>query len=484
MEENQSFITEEELSQFGVSLNAEEPEVQESEPEVEVLAPIDAKVEKLGFLSQEELDDFEAAAKRDAASAVTANTAAAAAEERKLATDLDTSRTDVRNNLEERRKAAEMRKIEVELQEAPGLTAYLNDHPGDAPVLRDSITDLAEVEREFAAKKLARHGIFLDTGSELDYDRIELSGEAETGWQAARKDIVENAVIGAEGGYATTQQGLLWARLRDGYIQRDAAFDELSAQYDEKIKRSQENDSWVAAGAEFLGLMAGVMTQAPDAQTAALVGGMAAATAATGVGAVGSTALLGAMWAAGSAKAMYNLEGGLAYKDMVEANTDKAVARDVSRAVGFTNAMIEVAGLKLLGTAFSPLIKTLTTTNAARLNAALAQPTMKAIAIDAAKGLGLSAASEVGTEVIQELVNVAGEQVAREYGKANFNEFNTDELFDRLYDVATRTFKGVAVLGGLGLGPTLVAGTRKIYRAEQVRDYYLVTSGKVKVSPS
>ena len=142
-------------------------------------------------------------------------------------------------------------------------------------------------------------------------------------------------------------------------------------------------------------------------------------------------------------------EGGNAYLDYLEAGYDPDAARAAAALVGITNGALEYGGMRLgsaaLRKAGAKLIRK-------GVSEALIKPTMgrawTTFALDYVKSMG----SEVGTEIMQEIVQMAGEDIARAATNPNLagvweTSRGEEEAFARVLGVAEKTFKAMILLG-------------------------------------
>lgn len=433
----------------------------EEEQEAQAPAPVAEEPVVKPALSADEFFDSIEQEGRTASKAILAKDPAVANRERIAAQQMETSRIDAAANLGHYEDIANRNAVREKLKDAPIFTGFLVNDQNNAPIFQNDIDGFIDIE-----KRMAKFGLELNEDGELD-----LTASAETGWQAARKDVVQNATVGFSSGQAVGEQGIMWANARDGLTDIDDAFKKRSAEYDKAMEAMQGNDSWIAAAGEVVGTMYAALTNSVN-ETAAGSAVMVGAGMAAGLTAPAMAPILGAAAMGGSMGAMYKIEGGLAYKEMIEKGARPEEARLISQGVGLVNSLIEVGGMTVLGKAAAPLLRALTTKHAGKTAAALASPEMGKLVLEASKVMGKGVAAEVTTEVMQELVNVAGEGLAKEFAGAKFDDATGEAIFDRLSEVAIKTLKGTMVLGALGMGPTIVASARKVYKAREAEDFF------------
>ena len=432
----------------------EEKEAQASPPLVEQPAakPDVSADEFFGYIEAEE---------REASKAVLSKDPGLASREREAAKQMETSRTDASANLEEYESVAKRNEMQEKLKDAPVFTGFLANNQADAPILQNDVDFLIDIE-----KRLAKFGV-----TESEEGDLELDATAITGWQAAREDVTENAVKGFESGYAMGEEGIAYAGVRDNKIKVDDVFKAQSAEREKKMKAMEGNESFVAEAAQIVGTMVAAFRNSAN-ETAAASGAVVGAAMATGFAAPAAATVAGAMMMGGSLRAMYDMEGGLAYKDMIEKGARPDEAKLISQGVGLVNSLIEFGGVTLMGKAFAPVLRVLAAKNTAKVAAALSEPSMTALLKESSKAMAKSIGAEVTTEVMQELVNVAGEGLAKEFADAQFDDITLESLWDRLSEIAIKTAKGMVVLGALGMGPTVAMGARKVMQAREAEAFF------------
>ena len=432
----------------------EEKEAQASPPLVEQPAakPDVSADEFFGYIEAEE---------REASKAVLSKDPGLASREREAAKQMETSRTDASANLEEYESVAKRNEMQEKLKDAPVFTGFLANNQADAPILQNDVDFLIDIE-----KRLAKFGV-----TESEEGDLELDATAITGWQAAREDVTENAVKGFESGYAMGEEGIAYAGVRDNKIKVDEAFKSRSAENEKKMKAMEGNESFVAEAAQIVGTMVAAFRNSAN-ETAAASGAVVGAAMATGFAAPAAATVAGAMMMGGSLRAMYDMEGGLAYKDMIEKGARPDEAKLISQGVGLVNSLIEFGGVTLMGKAFAPVLRVLVAKNTAKVAAALSEPSMTALLKESSKAMAKSIGAEVTTEVMQELVNVAGEGLAKEFADAQFDDITLESLWDRLSEIAIKTAKGMVVLGALSMGPTVAMGARKVMQAREAEAFF------------
>lgn len=197
----------------------------------------------------------------------------------------------------------------------------------------------------------------------------------------------------------------------------------------------------------------------------------AGAAAGTVAGAVaGPSAPLAAPIAAGAAAftASLDLEAGNLYLTLVnDQGYTPAEARSIALGYGAAIAAVDligtgVAGKALSGTAKALLPRQLLPKTIAR---GLTAETRKAALVSAGKAYLAGLGVEPGTEWVQEVIGMMGEEAAR---RAYHPERASTFDWGQANDVFVHTLKGMVVLGGLGGAVHLSAGMRKAADAQNV----------------
>lgn len=398
----------------------------------------------------------------DAVTAVTSRDPALVSRERAAANALGTSRIEAENNLDTMEQAIKKNQAREQLKDSPSLTGYLAGHMADAPVLQNDLKAMSSIEQ-----RLRAFGVEADEGS----GELELTTEAPDVWKMAAQDVAENASKGFKSGSAMTDLGMMWDKARTGRAVVDEEFTRKSKALEADMEPMNNNESWIAEAAQVVGQMArSVVYSAND--TAAASGAIIGAGMASGWLAPEATVLGLAMVTGGTMEAMKSTEAGLAYKEMIDAGADPKIAAEAAEAVGVVNATLEVIGLGIFGKAFKPLISKAIERNTVATAKALTNPSMLAMVKETFVGFGKGVAAEVSTEVMQEIVNIAGEQYTKEFAGADFDDMTADALYERLMEISEKTFKAMAVLGSAGATVTMASGTRRVYKAREAQAYF------------
>lgn len=271
---------------------------------------------------------------------------------------------------------------------------------------------------------------------------------------------------GFETGYIVADEGLTWHRVKEKEIELDDKFLKRSAQNDRKMGAYQTTyeDSWLFQGSQFLGTMAGSFKDPTMAATSATAGALSM----TGVG----TAITAPLMLAGIYSSSSKIEGGNAYKTLIQEKVPDSIARDLADQVGMINGSIEAVGTLVLGKAVSPLLRSMVAKYAPKHIKGLAPITPGYAAAASIKGLGIGVVEEVLTETFQEVVTVYSEEKAKSIGALLKDPATEEEIYDRLWDTAVSTFKGAATLGLLGGGFTAHMYYGQVKQAKAGADFF------------
>lgn len=271
---------------------------------------------------------------------------------------------------------------------------------------------------------------------------------------------------GFETGYIVADEGLTWHRVKEKEIELDDKFLKRSAQNDRKMRAYQTTyeDSWLFQGSQFLGTMVGSFKDPTMAATSATAGALSM----TGVG----TTITAPLMLAGIYSSSSKIEGGNAYKTLIQEKVPDSIARDLADQVGMINGSIEAVGTLVLGKAVSPLLRSMVAKYAPKHIKGLAPITPGYAAAASIKGLGIGVVEEVLTETFQEVVTAYSEEKAKSIGALLKDPATEEEIYDRLWDTAVSTFKGAATLGLLGGGFTAHMYYGQVKQAKAGADFF------------
>jgi len=169
----------------------------------------------------------------------------------------------------------------------------------------------------------------------------------------------------------------------------------------------------------------------------------------------------------GSAKESIMIEAGHQYNALIDMGISHDVARNVGVAVGLVNGGLEFVGLSTVAAPFKSLLIRETMQE---VNKSLVKPTMVQVLRKAGTDAFRNWATEVGTEQLQELVNIAGEDFANYFEEGEFESKlltaeGRTEISQRLAAVFEMVATGMIPLAGLSAGPTFITNTSKAKKA-------------------
>ena len=483
---------------------------QKEEDEKDIVAPSFQPVE-IDPVDSDNFDPFDEVDKerRFAANALDGDPLRTA-ESRALSERFQVSRTAADINHDDFMKQAQKDDAQTMLGETPFLTSWLASNPLDAPIFKNDIGVIKEIEDGF---RKVGHLIEVDPYQKTKWDDThgdylgiyETEGmedpENSTGNAELDHDIfmrrrpefvtpaVRSAMAGLEAGYLTGEKGVLYNRALMNEISMDEGFKLRSQELDEAIEKATGayGEDWLYSAGQVLGTMGSAFKNSTQGATLGGAFGLAGAlaTASTASAATGPFAgltlagLASLSLASGLADATMKIEGGLAYADMIKANTDPVKAKYISMGVGVTNAMIEMAGLHILGEAARPILKSAIARRGAKTVAALEDPSFMRALSQVGKAYAVGVGQEVVTEVMQEGVNVVGEEIARMWADGQQDPATVDAVVDRLFDIAVQTTKGAAVLGLAGLGAGATIQAKKVMQAQDTQIFFETLNGSI-----
>jgi hypothetical protein len=203
------------------------------------------------------------------------------------------------------------------------------------------------------------------------------------------------------------------------------------------------------------------------------VGGAALGSVVPVVGTVAGGAL-GAT--AGVVATTGQMEAGNLYLDLREEGVEDDVAIPVSVAGGFLNGVIEVVGMKIAAKPFQALAKRFMAEAVAK---AVAQPTTRAALAAAGKGYILQVGTGASEEALQEVVIIAGEEIAKAASGID-SETGLRQATERVVDAFVQGAMGSAILGGIGPGANLYVDLSRAANTERQQVFFekLATAGK------
>ena len=176
-------------------------------------------------------------------------------------------------------------------------------------------------------------------------------------------------------------------------------------------------------------------------------------------------AITGFIWGlrTGAAKEGAIIEAGHQYNELIENGISHETAKNVGIAVGLVNGGLEFTSL---GVITGPAKQLLIRATLKEVNKSLKKYTMQQVLRTAGTTAFRSWASEVATEELQELVNIAGADFAEYFDTGEFeSKLNTkegrEEIAQRLAAVFEKVGTGMIPLAGLSAGPTFFSNSTK-----------------------
>ena len=169
----------------------------------------------------------------------------------------------------------------------------------------------------------------------------------------------------------------------------------------------------------------------------------------------------------GSAKESTMIEAGHQYNALIDMGVSHETARNVGISVGLVNGGLEFVGLS---TVTAPIKSLLIRETMQEVNKSLIKPTMVQVLRKTGTEAFRNWATEVGTEQLQELVNIAGEDFANYFETGEFEsklltEKGRTEISQRLAAVFEMVATGMLPLAGISAGPTFVTNVSKAKKA-------------------
>ncbi len=256
-------------------------------------------------------------------------------------------------------------------------------------------------------------------------------------------------------------------------------FDRIK-EIDEEIARMDaDGEDFFEAGTYYFGQYGASIPQAA-------VTGLATAKTATALGLKAGPkggvagAVVGAVtgWGAFSNKIALDtvqVEEGHAYLELLDRGYTKDEAQTRAQIVGVVNGALERVNLALLGKVYKgvsqPLINQFNKRILRRVTTqALSKNAQKATQIGAFKALGANYAtnmgSETGTEVLQEMVSIAGINVLSDLSENDIKKLTPEQIGDRIYSTMTQTMKGMVLFGLVGSGGSYINDVNKTKQAK------------------
>ena len=399
--------------------------------------------------------DLQKTALRQSLNAATATPPDTAARALEYAERLNLPRGTVERNLEviERRDAVERNDYDKLLDELPVLSAWLTESPDNAAVAQDDLDQLGTLEALTSALATGyRHGRHTTELGRLGYQLAAGDRDPST---LRRLEALERDLAAAPGGHGFSAQ---WVYPAAKYI-----------------------GQMLESGAK--GLETGFAGASAGAAAAAIAGQLGPQVAAPEeVVTVPAAAALGfsAGIKSGFIADAYTVEAGHAYLELSRARgaageqIDETTKRSAAVGVGLINAALEYLGIKLVVAPWKTAAKKFVSDGT---RDALVTPTVRRAVANFGAAYATAIAGEVTTEVLQESTNVLAEELAKFVTEGEFATLanspeQRDATIERLFDVASETFRGMALIGLPGATVNLTADVRNVARARENQNFF------------
>ena len=368
----------------------------------------------------------------------------------------------------EAQKAVEIEDLTETLARRPISQDFMSD-PRNAALVMDDVENLTNVEEEagFFGQLLSA----MDEAHDFLHENV-----TEPIVEFGEENIYEPGKAGFTQGLMVHSLGKAGHELR---TETDPAEKAKIAQRVRELQHDMEelgvsNDGWVGfvtSAAEIVGQQASSFAQPEAAQRlsqGALAGGLVGAATGSVVPVVGTGIGAGAGLIKGTiagavghfATDSFIQESGHAYLELLEEEgIDQQAAENLAIGVGVINAGLEIAGVSMVA---APLKRSLSKYfREAAVEGVKRASRTKAVA-RAVRGWSVAVGGETATEVMQEATNIAATEIGKNFfADGPVREFSADEMADRLEDIATKTFKGMALLALPGAGVSYVSDRSK-----------------------
>lgn len=169
----------------------------------------------------------------------------------------------------------------------------------------------------------------------------------------------------------------------------------------------------------------------------------------------------------GSAKEGTMIEAGHQYNTLIDMGVSHETARNVGAAVGLVNGGLEFVGIS---TITAPIKSLLIRETMQEVSKSLIKPSMVQVLRKTGTTAFRNWATEIGTEELQELVNIAGEDFANYFEEGEFESKlltaeGRTEISQRLAAVFEMVATGMLPLAGISAGPTFITNVSKSKKA-------------------
>lgn len=378
----------------------------------------------------------------------------------------------VERNTQEVESAQRMRTLDLDsiLKDAPRTAEYLST-PDNARQAHNDVEKLYDMET--ALRKVRESDFDTSVGTEQMPKLNQFSEKPQI-------SALDKVVRAFERGRLTDAQGLLgYEQLRQYSGDRQEQIDEL----DQKIKSLSPIDDdtfvsdWLDPAAEIFGQM---MTSFADSTDVAASSSAVAMTGAAFAGQMGPQAAIpeelvtipaagiggfGYGLMTGMGMHSFKVEAGHSYMEMLNVEgengerIDPETARYASISVGVINAALEMGGMATVASPVKNMLKDFTKT---AIKDAIKNKTMRDAVLRFAGNYSKAWAGETSTEVLQEVVAMAGTEIAKDLSEGDLENMTQEEWSQRLYDVFSKVGRGMAILSLPGASVNLVSDVNQI----------------------
>lgn len=282
---------------------------------------------------------------------------------------------------------------------------------------------------------------------------------------------IERIVRGYQRGEVTSELGRVGFQLRNA-PQSDVLLSRTAGLQERMKQLGQDDEGFVSAlagVAEFFGQRVSSFRQ-PRVAGMTAAGGATGAAAGTAGGPfapitvpAGTAGGLASGFVASQIMDVGEIEAGLSYVEQLEAGVDKDVAYWTSLGVGVINAGLESLG----GASFlKPLSESGKQAFREGMRKVVRNPELAQAATRFAANYGGNIAVETATEVAQEVVNIAAEEIGKSMTDGKAAEWTPDEWAERLSQIAIKTMKTTALLGAPGSSYAAFKDIREARKAQ------------------
>ena len=206
------------------------------------------------------------------------------------------------------------------------------------------------------------------------------------------------------------------------------------------------------------------VAQAREVVGAGLVGG-AAGSVIPGIGTM--TGFAGGL-GTGIVLTTAKMEAGNLYLDLQEQGISDDTAVPIAVGAGLLNGVVEAVGMKVAATPFRQLAVRVMREQIAE---AIQKPTMRAALAAAGKAYVVQVGSEATEEGLQEIVNIAGEELAKGMEGID-SETTMRDAAKRVLDSFVQGAMGGSILGGIGPGANLYVDLRRANKATKQTRFF------------